>query len=94
MLRSFRLVRGLLPDAATLLQSSLPPERLKSFSRVGAQQHKRPLLPGRYRQAIDYQDSSCLMTKEILLPRHLNLDMTIFCFLSGLCLRAKILKFN
>jgi hypothetical protein len=36
MLRSFRLVPGLYPDSATLLQ---PP-----FT----QQHKRPLLPGRY----------------------------------------------
>jgi hypothetical protein len=33
------------------------------------------------------------MTKKILLPMHLNLDMTILCFLSGLCLRAKNLKF-
>jgi hypothetical protein len=39
MLRSFRLVPGLYPDAVFLLQ---PP-----FT----QQHKRPLLPGRWAQA-------------------------------------------
>ena len=46
-----------------------------------------------YRQAIDIQDNSCLMTKDILLPRQYNLDLTIFCFLSGLCPRTKKLKF-
>jgi hypothetical protein len=48
----------------------------------------------RYRQAIDIQDSFRLETKEILLPRHISFDMTIFCFLSGLCQRAKIFKFD
>jgi hypothetical protein len=36
MLRSFQLVRGLLPDVGTLLQPSF------------AQQRLQPLLPGRY----------------------------------------------
>ena len=47
----------------------------------------------RYRQVVVYHGSSSMTTERILLPRHFNLDMTIFCFLSGLCHRAKILKF-
>ena len=34
----------------------------------------------RYRQAFDFQDSSCLTIKNILLSCQLNLDMTIFSF--------------
>ena len=71
--------------------------RLKKWGRRPVCIRRQRFLPipaSRYRQAIDFQDSSCLTIKKILLFKHLNLDMTIFCFLSGLCPRAKILKWQ
>jgi hypothetical protein len=88
-LDNFIVTRKSCPLTGTV-QKHMPTLTLRCA--LGRLRRQLPIPPGRYRQAVDFHDSSCMTTKNILHPRHINLDMTNLCFLSGLCPHTKILK--